>query len=155
MLGTSSPLKGLEEATDRLIRLPVPEADTPDVVGRVRHVIRRLGEWTRGLLAEAAPCEGTDYDLVESRHAERSYNTPRLLGDCAEALGLDLARGVSALVGLGVVKVEWRWTELSRFAAVHNLTLEVAKRETGEDLDSPHVGEVWRSRMDVRGKEGT
>jgi hypothetical protein len=137
-------LDRIESALSELTKAPPPPG-VADVVGRLAHISRWVNEIKRDLLAEAGPERGMSYQLVGSRAATRSYNTPALIAAfAAEGVGLpDLVQG-------DVVRLDWRWTELKRAAYDAGVTLRIAPREIADDdLDGPMVGEVWRDELRV------
>lgn len=142
----ASAVAALEVAVDTLVDLPVPESDTPDVVGRVQAAERKLSAWRRALLSESVPTIGEDYKIEEKRSAERSYNTPRIFAD--------LAMPVLDVITAGAVDLTWKWTGLKNLFIREGIDMVVAQRELGsadQHLDAPHVGEVWRSRTSIAG----
>ena len=142
----------LEEYCHRLREAIVPEDETADAVGHVAAVERRLADWRKGMLAEAAPSEGREYEIVEHRYCDRTYNTGRLLDDLSGLSGYSVTETLRQLVAAGVVKVDWRWTELKRYCERNQFQpLKAFGPVEGDDLDAPHYGEAWKSRLSVEG----
>jgi len=146
-------LDHLEDAVRGLIEAPIEDAEIPDTAGRVRHLEIKLADYRRGLLAEAPEPVGTDYAIVESRTATRTFNPTRILSDVASALpGESLIGVLSELQHADAVRLQWQWQKLGKFFHAHGITMQ---KHTGpvDDGDDAHVGEVWKTTTRVTGRE--
>lgn len=139
-------LRKLEAAAESIRSMPSDE-ETADYLGRLDFVIRKLTDHKRAVLSETpGPIAGKDYRVIESRYADRSYNTAGLLYSFATQ-----QVAVQDLVRSGVVRLSWQWTKLTRALTDAGLKLTTIPREI-EDLgqiDGPLVGEVWKSRLSI------
>ena len=131
----------------RTIRATVNDEPTPDLVADLKHAERLLADLRREVISEVAgEQEGRAWRIVETRKAKRSYNDDALLS------AFDIGRldwTLRRLLDEGVLRLDWRWTQLDRYAAKSDVSLNVAKHEI-ESGDPEHVGEVWESRLDVK-----
>ena len=137
-----------------LISLPAPaEEKVADIVGEVRALEVRLGEWRRGLLVETPEGEGVNYRVTTGHKATRSYNTAAIL----YAIDGDPARALRTLRAADVVRLQWRWSQLQRFFASTGRDLVVTNHEITDsgEIDGPMVGQVWEDVTRLEGKEGT
>jgi hypothetical protein len=143
-------LDRLEEACQELAATPYPpDAESADVIGRLANVSRIVNDYKRALLSElSGPTRGDRYQILESNVADRSYNSARLIHSFHEA-----GYGLTDLVARDAVRLSWQWTNLLRAARDARVDLTITQREiedTGE-IDGPHIGEVWRTRQEVKG----
>lgn len=144
----------LEAAVYLLREAIVPDEESADAVGHVAAAERRLADWRRGLLAEAAASEGKEYALVEHREAHRTYNTGRLLGDFADRHGdQNLSDTLRWLIAERAVELKWRYTETASLAERHGVPFYGLPGVLEEDdLDGPPFRVVWKSRLGVEGR---
>ena len=153
----------LTEAVADLSEWPIPEEDTPDVVGTIKQVVRQLDtanpRWTeypglkQRLIEEMDPqAEGDLFRAVESRQAKRSFNTDRLLASFTAVFDKDLAVAIRRLVAAGALKLEGNHSKLRDVAAEWDMPLLVAYHEVMDGDPEFHLGEVWGSRVDVQPK---
>lgn len=144
-------LTSVETAVARLRSTAIPYEYTPDAAGRIRKMETDLADIRRGLEAEASgPMEGTEYRIVTTRSATRTFNTGRILVDYANAEGSDLLLALWKLREEGALRITWLWSRLEKVFMQHDLELrkvghELTPLEDG-DLDAPHVGEVWTEK---------
>ena len=94
------------------------------------------------------PLAGSEYRIASGNRAERSYNTAAILHRFAEKnwqLG-DLIRS-------GAVRLGWQWTALQAAARSAGVDMLITQRELVEDgdVDSPMVGEIWKTDLRVEG----
>lgn len=134
----------LAAAADRLISEPPPE-NPVDLIGELGHIISKLNNYRRALLAETGEAEGERYRIVAGRKARRSYNTAALVA----------ALGLKPILDADAARLTFRWTELRRLAMAEGITLSIAGREVSDygDLEEPMVGEIWQDDYRVEGKE--
>lgn len=132
--------------------MPLPGVDV-DVAGRLRHEIRLLTTFVRGLEAEMPDnAEGNEYRVKQERSAERSYNTGRLIDAFGEqrVSFMDLHRE-------DVVRISWQWSNLRHAASKYGVTLRITPNEIGDTgemgVEAPMVGEVWKHRNRIVGKD--
>ena len=137
----------LEQITREVIRRPVPESETADTAGRLRHVEKQLADHRRAITDEVGACDGTMYRLAESRYAERSFNMSAILLALVDHYG-DLASALRALIDSGAADLRFRYTTLAKLFAQNGIELRRAPHEVG-DGDEQHVGEVWKSRINI------
>jgi hypothetical protein len=153
--------KSTTALTDRLLEAaadlgewPIPEEDSVDTVGLIRHVEKELAELRRRLVAEMDGTEtGDHYQAYESRSAKRSYNTDGLLAAFGE--GIADMYGLHKLIDAGAVRLQWQWTGLNRLADDYDVDLVIAKHEIADGDPDALVGEVWTRRVDVKAKEAS
>jgi hypothetical protein len=139
----------LEQAT-RNLALP-KEGEEADWLGRLNKVIRDLNDKKRLVMDELpGPVEGDEYRIVEQNSAKRSYNTAAILHGF-QSQGYDL----HDLLNMDAVRLSWRWTQLRKAAQMADVELRIAGHEIEDDgdIESPLVGEVWASRMNIEGKQ--
>jgi hypothetical protein len=130
--------KSTTALTDRLLEAaadlgewPIPEEDSVDTVGLIRHVEKELAELRRRLVAEMDGTEtGDHYQAYESRSAKRSYNTDGLLAAFGE--GIADMYGLHKLIDAGAVRLQWQWTGLNRLADDYDVDLVIAKHEIAD-----------------------
>lgn len=153
----------------------VPVAEMPDAAGAVRDLERRLAElrhrWNEAQVEEAHDPEselgpptlehtafgtqkvqvvGRQYRTVTTRSAKRTYNTAAILHDMVEH---GLFAGSMDALGFALrerlARVEWRWSDLTRYARTVGLPLRTVAHAIPDDgdLDAPHVGEEWRESI--------
>lgn len=149
-------IERIKDATNDLRSVVIPDDHLVDVVGDTETVYRALGAVLRDLKAELdAGAVGERWESTKTRSATRTYNTNGLLSAFAQAFpGAQTPAGaLQRLVEHNVVTLGWRWTELQKAADRYDVTLPVAKHEIGDGDPSVLVGEVWRSRVQVRAVE--
>ena len=137
----------LANEVNRLINQPPPsEGEAVDLAGELAYIIQQLGAYKRSLLDEVTLAEGEKYRTVQSRRASRSYNTAALI----KAFDADFAN----LLASDVVRLQWRWSELKKYAYQRGVTLSIAPREIEDagEVDGPLVGEVWTDDYKLEGK---
>ncbi|MFH2072614.1 MAG: hypothetical protein ABIJ75_07185 [Actinomycetota bacterium] len=145
---TDSLLTHLEAAVAAVTKQPIPEADIPDAVGRVRKLERDLADWRLGATRELplGTTRGSEYKVVAGSKTERSYNLPAILTDLSDP-GEPPYLTLQRLQEADVIRIQVMWTNLKKMFQTQHAMLKVAHRELGPDdigdLDAPHVGE-WQ-----------
>lgn len=120
-----------------------------DLVGLLGGVIAKLSTVKRSLMSELpGPVRGDMYQLVESNTASRTYNSAVILKSFAEQ---DWT--IQDLIRADAVRLSWHWTGLQRAVRQARVMMTVAQQELEDlgDLDGPMVGEVWKSKQEVKG----
>lgn len=131
------------------VKNAVMTANTPqemvDIIGTIKSVERRYKPIVSSAVSETKPdagetIQGERHRVEVGAQATRTYNTPRLMSKFQEA-------GVTFLdlIEHGVIEIKWRWTDLTRYAKNHGITLDKVNREiapmsTNEEAD---IGEIW------------
>lgn len=147
-----------------LISLPAPaEEKVADIVGEVRALEVRLGEWRRGLVKEATAegesVEGSGYALAVGHKAKRTYNTTGILHAAAQGRTLDVT--LRDMIAEKAVRLEWLWQPrggggVPAYFVKRRLELRIVGGEVEDgDLNAPHVGEVWEDVTRLEGKGET
>jgi len=142
-------LDRLNAAVKEIRSFPVTEEETPDLAGEINYAANSLTAHKRSLMAEVgAETTGEHYKLIFENAAKRNYNTARLLNDIAGAQNISMIEALLEVIALDVVRLDWRWTALQKYANRIGLDLVIRKRGATEDgdMDSPHVGEMWTNR---------
>lgn len=147
--------KALQERINKLDKIPktikdaIMAANTVqeqvDVAGAIKAVERRYRPDVRALVAETAPLPGQSiigevHRVEVTREAKRSYNTPNLMTKF-QAEGITLLD----LMNAGVLTINWRWTDLKRFAKSRGIDLKIVEKEvsTMGEKEKADIGEIW------------
>lgn len=146
-------LTRIEADVTDLVRLPVPEEDTPDAAGRGRALENKLAGWRRGMVVELpSTTKGEKYKVVVGRKCDRSYSIAPVvtaLGDkYPDDNNFEL---LMRLITSQAVKLTWSWTYIKRMFEREDMELRIVSHEILDDgdPDGPHVGEVWTNTQAI------
>ena len=146
-------LTKIDHDVTELVRLPVPEEDTPDTAGSCRAIENKLGNWRRSLVSEVpSTTKGKAYQVVVGRKATRSYSMAPIMASVGEKYPDDGAfQLLQRLIQSGAVKLTFGWQKLERFFQKEDLELRIVAHEILDDgdPDGPHVGAVWESTQSI------
>ena len=125
------------------------DAQIIDEVGELGALIKKLTAIKRALMSELpGPVRGDKYQLTEINEAKRTYNSAVILKSFAENEWT-----LQDLIRADAVRLTWRWSQLNRAVRDARVMVTIAQREIDDDgdLDGPMVGEVWKTKQEVRG----
>ena len=175
-------LETIRAAVRLLAETDIPVAEMPDAAAAVREVERRLANLRRGWNEEQVTAAkdpegefgpptlertqfgtirpvvtGADFRTVTTRSAKRTYNTAAILhGMVARGGFLGVTDALTFALREGLARVEWRWSDLQRYATTVGLPLRTVPHRIADDgdLDGPWVGEDWKTTVSQKAITG-
>ena len=147
-------LTTLEKAAKAVASSALPDELTAEAAGRVRAVERNLAGFRQSILAEASgpspDLTGGGFKLVEKRTCKRSYSLAPIVADVSAATGKTSFEVIMDMIAGGALSLTVGWQNLERYFVQHDITLRKAGHEITNDgdVDGPHVGEVWTSKVE-------
>lgn len=117
-----------------------------DVLGEINSVERQLGPLRRTAASEVpAGTTGDEWEIEIKREAKRSYNTPGLLHNIGDQMGIDTTLELLVtLMHRGVLRLTWQWSALDKLTKEYNLVLQRARHEIEDDNPDYDYGEYWQ-----------
>ncbi len=140
----------LESAVRDLKIMSVPDEEMPDTVARLKAIHKRLGEIIKGIVVEMpADIRGKEYYTQTRRKARRTYNTSAILAAVANVRDMTPEQALRDLLREDAVRLNWRWSDLSRYFERHDIELRQVSHEIANDgtTDGPQVGAQWESEV--------
>lgn len=158
-------LDSIRQQVNELIALPTPDdSEVADIVGVVRALEVKLGDWRRGLedaavgrTAASDPeqqhaAAGVEYRLVPTVKIERTYNTPRILSAVADASGQSLTQVILSAIDAKAMKLEWSYRAMVKWVKRNGATVTTASGviPSEADLDEPMIREIEKAGRPTR-----
>jgi len=118
-----------------------------DVLGTANSIQSQIGAIKRTAASEVSNGDhGGQWEFVQGRKAERSYNTDGLLSSLREELGYEeLPHLLMFLMGRGIIRLNWQWTPLLKLIKENNLDLRTARHEIEDGDPDYEIGEYWKA----------
>jgi hypothetical protein len=116
-----------------------------DLAGDLASVVSQLGALKREVASEVhSDTSGTRWRyFIPGMKAKRTYNDSSLLNKLAKYLDMSLLNSILWAKNEGIIKIEWQYSKLDRWAKQNNIELIRTTAREVHDGDEYDIGEIW------------